>query len=302
MTYDDTRTHWFANYHSESMYQYVRSKPIHVEETPYQDLTVLDTDQYGRIMTLNGEIQISSASDACVHEPMVHPALLTHPDPKDVLVIGGGDGASSREIVKHNINCVDVVEIDERVVEVCREYFPEFAVGLDDDRVTLHCEDGRSFVRSTDRAYDIILLDISDPQGPAKSVFTQEFYNELNQVMRDDGILVTHCESPDSSEEVFYRVNATLDESFPITQPYRHWVPAYIDFWGRTIASKRYNPRKLSESEIAGRIDNRDIETKWLTPKLCYAMFRSLNKQVQEKLNQNWEPITESTTVEFERP
>ncbi|WP_123538174.1 polyamine aminopropyltransferase [Halosimplex salinum] len=302
MTYDDTRTHWFANYHSESMYQYVRSDPVHVEETEFQNLSVLDTDQYGRIMALNGEIQIAEDSDACVHEPMVHPGLLTHPDPRNVLVIGGGDGASSREIVKHPVSRVDVIELDERVVEICREYFPSFASGLEDDRVSLHFRDGLEFVRSTDRRYDVILLDISDPQGPAQSVFTREFYNRLAEVLQDDGLIVTHCESPDSSRDVFYRINATLDTEFPVTRPYRHWVPAYIDFWGRTIASKVHDPREMTVSRIADRLETRSIETEWLTPELCHAMFRSLNKQVQDTLDEDWEPITKSNPVEFERP
>ncbi len=302
MTYDTTQTHWFANYHSEAMFQFVRSEPLHVEDTGLQKLSVLDTERYGRIMTLEGEIQIASESDTCVHEPMIHPAMLNHPDPDNVLVIGGGDGASSREIVKHDPERVDVVELDERVVAVCQEYFPDFAAGLNDERVNLYFEDGRQFVREADRRYDMVVLDISDPKGPASSVFTREFYEELRARMHDDGVLVTHCESPDSTGDTFYRINATLDSVFEFARPYRHWVPAYIDFWGRTVASEAHDPLALSVEEITQRLERREIETDWLTPELCHAMFRSLNKQVKGRLNSEWPLLTEGQEAEFYRP
>lgn len=302
MTYDTDETHWFANYHSESMYQYVRADPLHVENTGYQKLTVLDSERYGRIMTLNGEIQIASDCDHCVHEPMIHPAMLTHPDPENVLVIGGGDGASSRELLKHDPRRVDVVELDERVVEACREHFPSFAAGLDDDRVHLHFEDGREFVQASECQYDVVVLDISDPKGPAASVFTREFYRELQALMGPDGVLVTHCESPDSTGETFYRINATLSDVFEYARPYRHWVPAYIDFWGRTVATRNHDPRALSVPEIEQRLENREVETEWLTPELCHAMFRSLNKRVRNRLDQEWQLLTEDDTATFARP
>ncbi|QZY01172.1 polyamine aminopropyltransferase [Halobaculum rubrum] len=302
MTYDTTETHWFANYHSETMYQYVCAEPIHVEDTSLQKVTVLDSERYGRIMTLEGEIQIATDCDHCVHEPMIHPAMLTHPDPQDVLVIGGGDGGSSRELLKHDPRRIDVVELDKRVVEVCKSYFPEFAAGFDDDRVTLHFEDGREFVRETEREYDVVVLDISDPKGPASSVFTREFYTELRRCLRDDGVLVTHCESPDSAGDTFYRINATLSDVFEFARPYRHWVPAYIDFWGRTVVSDAHDPLELTVEEIATRLDERGIDTEWLTPDLCHAMFRSLNKRVRSNLNEEWPILTEEATVEFTRP
>jgi len=126
MTYDgdDTRTMWFANWHSEEMYQFVKSESIHTEDTGIQRLEVIETELYGRVMLLNGEIQIATGSDAPVHEAMVHPAMLAHDDPANVLVIGGGDGGSTREALKHDPDHVDVVEIDERVVAVAKEYFP----------------------------------------------------------------------------------------------------------------------------------------------------------------------------------
>lgn len=293
---------WFANWHSEEMYQFVRSQSLHTEDTGIQRLEVIETELYGRVMILGGEIQIASECDAPVHEAMVHPPLLTHDGPSDVLIIGGGDGGSTREALKHDPDRVDVVEIDERVIDVSREYFPGFASGLDDERVTVHIGDGRKFVRETDRKYDAVIMDISDPQGPAKTVFTSEFYEEVTELMRPDAVLHTHCESPDSSGDTFYRVVATLKEHFEHVDPYRHWVPAYIDFWGRAVASNEYSPYELSIEEIETRMNDREIECSWLSTELFYAMFRSLNKDVKTKLQQDWEPLTEDSPPEFKRP
>lgn len=293
---------WFANWHSDEMYQFVKSRSIHTEDTGIQRLEVIETELYGRVMILGGEIQIASKSDAPVHEAMVHPALLTHEDPSQILIIGGGDGGSTREAIKHDPDRIDVVEIDERVIEVSKEYFPEFAQDLKDDRVNIHLMDGRKFVRDTDRRYDAVVMDISDPQGPAKTVFTSEFYEELTDLMRSDAVLHTHCESPDSSGETFYRILATLEEHFDIVDPYRQWVPAYIDFWGRAVASNEYSPRALSVDEIEARFKERSINRSWLSDDLFHAMFRSLNKEVKTKMEQDWEPLTEDSPPEFKRP
>lgn len=304
MTYenDDSRTMWFANWHSEEMYQFVRSQPLHVEQTEYQRLEVIDTELYGRLMLLNGEIQIATECDAVVHEAMCHPAMLLHENPENVLIIGGGDGGSTREVLKHDPARIDLVEIDERVIDVCREYFPAFTSGLDDERVRIHTVDGRRFVQEADQTYDVVIMDISDPQGPAKTVFTREFYAEVTELLDSKSVLVTHCESPDSSGDVFYRVLATLEAVFDTVRPYRHWVPAYIDFWGRVIASDGYDAHDLETDEIARRLDKRDVTCRWLTPELCHAMFRSLNRQVLERMADDWDPITPSRPVRFERP
>lgn len=304
MTYqgDDHRTMWFANWHSEEMYQFIKSETIHTEDTDFQRLEVIETELYGRVMLLEGEIQIATESDAPVHEAMVHPPLLAHDDPSEILIIGGGDGGSTREAIKHDPDRIDVVEIDERVIEVSKEYFPGFACDLDDDRVNIHVTDGRKFVQETDRTYDAVIMDISDPQGPAKTVFTSEFYDEVTDVMRPDAVLHTHCESPDSSGETFYRVLATLEEHFDTVEPYRQWVPAYIDFWGRAVASDEYSARSLSVDEIGNRLDERSIDRSWLSSELFYAMFRSINKEVKENMQRDWDPLTEESPPEFERP
>lgn len=290
MTYDDddTRSMWFANWHAEEVYQFVRSESIYTEQTEIQRLEVIETESYGRVMLQDGELQIATTGDAAVHEAMCHPPMVVHDDPAEVLIVGGGDGASTREVLKHDPDHVDVVEIDDRVIDVAKEYFPEFARDFDDPRVAVHNMDGRRFVREGERTYDIVIMDISDPQGPAKTVFTSDFYRELKPRLTDTSVLHTHCESPDVARDDFYRILATLEEHFEHVDPYRHWVPAYVDFWGRAVASDAHSAYELSVAEIANRLDARGVSLEWLTPELCHAMFRSLNKEVIGRLSEDW--------------
>jgi len=295
MTYEgnDTRTMRFANWHSEEVYQFVKAESVHVEQTEIQRLEVIETDAFGRVLLQDGELQIATDADAAVHEAMVHPALLSHNAPRDVLIIGGGDGGSTREVLKYDPDRVDVVEIDERVIAVAKEYFPEFATDLDDDRVEVHTMDGRRFVHETDRTYDAVIMDVSDPQGPAKTVFTTEFYREVTDVMVEDAVVHTHCESPDVGGDDFYRILSTLAEHFENVDPYRHWTPAYVDFWGRAVASDGRSPYDLSVDEVSSRIAEHGLALEWLTPELFHAMFRSLNKRVCEKMSRDWDPFTD---------
>lgn len=302
MTYqgEDSQTMWFANWHSENVYQFIRSESVYTEQTEVQQLEVIETDAYGRVLLQDGELQIATDADAAVHEAMVHPALLTHNDPTDILIIGGGDGGSTREALKYNPSRVDLVEIDERVIEVSKEYFPRFAADLEDDRVNIHILDGRQFVRQTNRTYDAVIMDISDPQGPAKTVFTVGFYDEVTDIMTEDGILHTHCESPNVTGNDFYRILSTLEEHFEKVYPYRHWVPAYVDFWGRAIASNAYSPYDISIEDVSSRIEEHNLTLEWLTPELFHAMFHSLNKQVREKMTEDWLPLTDNNDLRFE--
>jgi spermidine synthase len=304
MVYDesDNRTMWFANWHSDEVYQFIKSDVLHTEQTDIQKLEVIETEVYGRLMLLNGEIQIATESDAAVHEAMCHPPMLLHRNPENVLIVGGGDGGSTREVLKHNPNTVDVVEIDSRVIEISKEYFDDFSSKLEDDKVNIHIEDGRAFVEDCSRTYDVVIMDISDPMGPAKTVFTSEFYDIVKRIMSEDSVMVTHCESPDSSGDVFYRVLSTLENKFDVVRPYRHWVPAYVDFWGRAVATDRADPLNLSIEDLEKKIKNREINLDWLTPELCHSMFRSLNREVKDKMAKDWDPITEENLIDFERP
>ncbi|MBS7288334.1 MAG: polyamine aminopropyltransferase [Candidatus Freyarchaeota archaeon] len=294
-------TLWFASMQGEGRVFMMRVKPLHVRVSKYQRIEVYESKYYGRILTLNGEIQLASRFNAYIHESMVHPALLTHPNPRRVLIVGGGDGGSTAETLKHGVESVTVVEIDEEVVKVAREFFPEISSGFSDPRVKLVFEDGRRFLEECSQRFDVIINDMSDPVGPAKSVFTEEFFRLVCEHLEEDGVFATHVESPDTCEEFFYRALATLKTVFPLVRPYRVWIPPYAEYWGRAVASKRYDPLKLSAKELETRITERNVELMWLTPELCVALFHSLSKDILEKTNLEWKPLRDGDFPEFRR-
>ncbi len=292
---------WFASLQGEGRVFMMKVRPVHVRVSRYQRIEVYDSDYYGRVLALNGEIQLASRFNAYIHESMVHPALLTHPNPKKVLIIGGGDGGSTTETLKHGVENVTVVEIDEDVVNVAKEFLTEVSSGFSDPRVRLVFDDGRHFLEECREKFDVIINDMSDPVGPAKSVFTEEFFRLVHEHLEEDGLFATHVESPDTCEEFFYRSIATLKSVFPLVRPYRVWTPPYAEYWGRAVASKLYDPLTLNVRELDDRIRRRGVELRWLTPELYFSLFNSLSRDILERMSSDWKTLTDTDFPKFKR-
>ena len=160
---------WFEETHTDGYRVHWRIKEtLWYEKTPYQELQVVDTVDFGKALVLDGAVQTTEKDEFIYHEMISHVALNAHPNPRQVLIIGGGDGGTLREVLKHpEVQGVDMVEIDERVVEVCKEFLPAIASAFEDPRAHLFFEDGVSFVKKVRERYDVILVDSSDPTGPA---------------------------------------------------------------------------------------------------------------------------------------
>jgi spermidine synthase len=293
---------WFANRHSPHILSLLRVQVIHVSRSAIQNIEVLESPIYGRILLLDGEMQLATGCDVHIHESLVHLALLTHENPQHVLVIGGGDGGACREILKHPVSQVSVVEIDPTVVRVAEEYFPETAAGFADQRVVLSYMDGAEFIKQSSALYEVIIMDLSDPVGPAASLFSHEFYCAAFQHLTPNGLLVTHAESPDSCPEAFYRIVSTLRAVFPIVRPFRVWIPCYMDLWGRVIASRHYDPLELSASQVAKRMEERQLQVNWLTGEMFSAVFHMFSRDVQANLSQDWSLVTLDAPITFVRP
>lgn len=236
---------WLKENHSNGHYVAWRiEKTIHEEKTDYQDLAILEIAHFGRALVLDGAVQTTLGDEFVYHEMIVHVALNTHPKPRKVLIIGGGDGGAVREVLKHNtIQQVDLVEIDRRVVEVCREYLPEIACGFADPRSRVFFEDGIAFVKNSKEKYDVIIIDSSDPIGPAQELFKESFYKDCREKLNEDGIMVAHAESPIFFKETFLEVIHNMKRLFPIQGVYLTTVPTYISgFWAFVIGSNKYDP------------------------------------------------------------
>ena len=162
----------------------------------FQEIAVFDTERLGRMLVLDGITMLTEFDEFAYHEMIAHVPLAVHPAPQNVLVIGGGDGGTAREVLKHpDVKRVDVCEIDEDVIKVCRRYLPTLASSFDDDRVRVLFEDGARYVQEHPRCYDVIIVDSTDPVGPGQVLFQRKFYEDMKSALRDGGIAVTQCES-----------------------------------------------------------------------------------------------------------
>jgi len=294
---------WFANWHSESTHEFIRCAPVFSLQTEFQRIDIVDTERFGRVLLLDGEIQTASRYDAYIHESLCQPALLLHPQPQAVLIVGGGDGGSLRQVLKHTtVSTVHLVEIDGEVIKTCKEFLPGVEQLFSDPRVEVILADGRRFLEDAPSLYHVIIVDMSDPKGPARAIFTYTFCELAKAALSPRGILTTHCESPDSAGDVFYRIIATYRAVFEKVYPYRVWIPPYSDFWGRLLVSSWANPKDLTEDDILRLIEKRNIELQWLAPELFIAMFRSFSKDITSAMMQDWSLLNEEGPVHFRRP
>lgn len=225
---------------------------LHVEQTPFQHLAVLDTLEYGRMLVLDGMVQTTIGDEFVYHEMISQVALHTHPCPKKVLVVGGGDGGAIREILKHDtVELATLVEIDERVVEASLKWLPEISVGLRDQRCKVIIDDGIKYVADHKHSYDVILVDSTEPVGPAQGLFVKPFYQSIYEALTDDGIMVAQTESPFVNRDLIRSVFADVSAVFPITRLYLANVPTYPSgLWSFTIGSKKHDPLKVDLNKV----------------------------------------------------
>ncbi len=239
------------------------SRTIHAERTPYQDLAVIETEQYGRMMVLDGMVMLTEADEFVYHEMIAHVPLTVHPAPREVLVIGGGDGGTVREVLKHrSVTRVALAEIDERVVEASRRFLPTVSAGLSDPRLTLAIGDGIEHVRQHPDTYDVILVDSTEPIGPAAGLFGEDFYRMTAAALHRDGIMVAQTESPFLNGDLISQVHVNLRAAFPHRRLYLASIPTYPSgLWSFTLAAKEevahLEPRSVPD--LGTRYYSRDV-------------------------------------------
>lgn len=223
--------------------------------SPFQEIAILETEKMGRLLVLDGVTMLTEYDEFAYHEMIAHVPLLVHPKPSRVLVIGGGDGGTVREVLKHpEVETVHLCEIDEAVVTACRRHLPSLASGLDDPRVTIFYEDGAKFVAGRPGAYEVILVDSTDPVGPGQVLFQEPFYADMKQALTDQGIAVTQCESVYLEREVIEGVYAFARKLYPKVGYYYTLVPTYPSgMIGFMFCSKQLDPLgEIHEGRGAG--------------------------------------------------
>jgi spermidine synthase len=215
---------------------------IFSEQSSFQHVMILDTFDFGRMLVLDGVVQTTSIDGHIYNEMISHIPLTIHPNPKKVLIIGGGDCGVAREAAKYeSVEQIDMVEIDEMVVKVCKEHLPEVSGNLSDPRVNFIYADGVKFAAEKENEYDVIIVDSSDPVGPAEQLFSKSFYESLHRALKEDGLMVCQSQSPIFHFDVLKQTYQHIDSLFPFTKLYTATVPTYPGgLWSFTIGSKKH--------------------------------------------------------------
>jgi spermidine synthase len=261
---------WFTERQTKNLAISCRvKKTIYSEETPFQELAVIDTLEFGRMLVLDNVIQTTVKDEFVYHEMIAHVALNTHPGPRRVLVVGGGDGGTVREIVKHpSVERVVLCEIDEKVVAAAKDYLPEISHALEHPKVEIAVTDGIKHVKEKRGTYDVIIIDSTDPVGPAEGLFSAAFYQDVAMALREDGLFVAQTESPFFNKELIKRIFKDVSGIFPVVRLFLANVPTYPGgLWTFTMGSKKYDPLTVEQANI------KDYGTKYYSPEVHHAAF-----------------------------
>ena len=238
---------WYTQYQTPDVKFTFRVKDvIHTEASDYQTIEVLDTYEFGRMLVLDQCIMFTERDEHIYHEILVHPAMVCHPNPKRILVIGGGDGGALREILKYEIELVKLVEIDAKVIEVSKKFFPALGNSFLDTRVTTIVDDGAAYVKRTKESFDIIFVDSPDPVGHAEVLVKDDFIHSCAKLLKDNGVFVAQTQA------LFYESNfisgyiKRVKRIFPVVRPYFASIPTYAEGpWSFTFASFAVDPLEI---------------------------------------------------------
>lgn len=227
-------------------------KVLHSEQSKFQKIDVLDTESVGRLLLLDDKTMVSNKDEFVYHEVMAHIPYMVTRECKKVLIIGGGDGGVVREFVKHaDIEQIDLVEIDERVIEVSKKYFPECTSGLSDPRVNVLAQDGIAFIKSKTNEYDVIVVDSTDPEDFASGLFTDEFYKNVSNALTADGIMMNQTENPFLDEFGILNIYNNMRKAYPVVQSFNAPMLIYPGvYWTFGFSSKKHKATDLNPAKI----------------------------------------------------
>ena len=261
---------------AHSGYGTIATKTLAQIQSPYQKVEVYDTQQFGKLFRLDGRMMTSEADEFFYHECMTHPAALVHPNPESILVIGGGDGGSSEELLKHpSVKRIVMAELDPVVIDVSKKWLHAIHNGaFDDPRLEVAVGDGFEFVKSTTERFDMIVLDLTDPDTPAFHLYSEQFFRMCQRILRPGGMLTLHLGSPVYQAETVRKNATNLRKVFRHVAPMSLFVPLYGSLWCLAVASDTVDPRATAGDVLAQRISERRVgDLRYYHPALHSALF-----------------------------
>lgn len=278
---------WFSEHHTENVKISIKvDKQLYSEETEYYRIDIFDSYEFGRVSAIDGYIVTTEKDMFIYHEMLSHIPMAVHPNPKNILVFGAGDGGVIGELLKYpEVEHIDMVEVNEGLIEVYKKYFPGCASSLDDPRVSIHSDNPLRFVRHIVDKYDVIIVDSTGFYGPGESLLTREFYGGCYKALKEDGIMVNQHQSTfyeDDSRET-QKAHMRIFESFPISKVYQAHIPSYPSgYWLFGFSSKKYHPVSDLNPE---KWNQRGIDTHYYTTNLhrgCFALPAYVEKMLKK--------------------
>ncbi len=292
-----TRDIWFTERGTNIATSFRHSgDPLFRKKSEFQKVEIYDTYQYGKMLTCDGMAMCAEADEYAYHEMIAHVPMLTHPNPKKVLVIGGGDGGTIREVVKHeSLEQVILVEIDEVVIEASKKHLPVLASAFDHRKLDLKIADGIQYVKeSTDESFDIVIIDSTDPIGPAEGLFTENFYRDVYRILRPEGLMITQSESPRFNVKTFQEIYSCYYQIYgrENVHCYLAYIPIYPSgMWSFSYSAKGdLHPIKNLDQQIAKKFSTEN-HLRYYSDQIHYASFilpqfvkDLLNEQIKKKV------------------
>lgn len=272
------------------------------KKSAFQQIEIIRSGAFGKCLIMDGKMQSSEADEFIYHEAIIHPAMVCHASPNRVLVIGGGEGATAREILKYpSVKEIVIVDLDKDALEICKECLPEWHQGaFEDTRIKIFFEDGRSFLEKSS-GFDIIINDLPEPteNGSALMLYTKEFYQIVYNCLNDDGVTVTQAASTAVHNlNVFSSITNTLSKVFPIVRPYTVNVPSFFMPWGFILASKKVDPFMLNREYIEKRIHDFKESLRFYDSETHMNIF-SLPKYIRSAIKSQKNIITDNKPISF---
>jgi len=248
------------------------SRIIYSGKSEFQKIEIFESPFFGKVLVIDDCIMLTERDEFIYHEMIAHVALYVHPHPSKVLVIGGGDGGTVREVLKHqDVQEVLLVDIDRMVSEVCLKYFPEISSQLSSDKLTCQFQDGVKYVRNTKDKFDLIIIDSTDPISVGEGLFTQQFYQDCRRILNTDGILINQAESPIFTQKWLQDISRKLRPVFPGLDFYHAHIPTYPSgYWLFGFASKKYHPLKDFRRN---KFKQQNLSLNYYNPELHKAAF-----------------------------